>query len=124
MHGREHSLDDPSKNDAIVALGIIGDVRAVDVLLEYLKHTPDPDGMHLRHTIANSLGWIGDARAVPALIEVLANDSYVFTRKSAASALGKIGGEEAVKGLETALKDDPSLSETIAPILERLNSGE
>jgi HEAT repeat protein len=125
MHGPQYSLDEPSKVDAVVALGIIRDARAVDVLLEYMKHAPpDLGGSQFRQPIANSLGWIGDARAVPALVEVLANDSNVHTRNSAASALGKIGGEEAVKGLETVLKDDPSLSETIAPILERLNSGE
>ncbi|MBA7684037.1 hypothetical protein ES703_92426 [subsurface metagenome] len=91
------------KEDAAIALGIIGDSRAVEPLIEYLEHSEDD---HLRCDIVTALGRIGDKKATPALIEALLNDSYRHTRCEAARALGEIGDKRAIPALEKALKDE------------------
>ncbi|MCK4647896.1 HEAT repeat domain-containing protein [bacterium] len=91
------------KADAATALGIIGDSRAVEPLIEFLKYSKRD---HLRSEIAEALGRIGDKKATPALIETLLNDSYHHTRCAAARALGIIGDKRAIPALEKALKDE------------------
>ncbi len=91
------------KVDAVIALGIIGDSRAVEPLIEFLKYSKRG---HLRSEIAEALGRIGDKKATPALIEALLNDSYRHTRCEAAKALGEIGDKKAIPALEKALKDE------------------
>lgn len=91
------------KPDAVIALGMIGDSRAVEPLTEFLKYSKND---HLRTEIAKALGRIGNKRATPALIQALLNDSYRHTRCEAASALGEIGDKKAIPALEKALKDE------------------
>ncbi|MCK4647897.1 HEAT repeat domain-containing protein [bacterium] len=91
------------KPDAVVALGMIGDSRAVEPLIEYLEHSEDD---HLRCDIVTALGRIGDKKATPALIKALLNDSYCHVRCEAAEALGKLGNKKAIPALEKALKDE------------------
>ena len=90
------------KADAVVALGMIGDPRAVEPLIEYLKYSKN---VHLRTEIVKALGRIGDKRATPALITVLESDSPSYMRAAAAKALGEIGDKRAIPALERALKD-------------------
>ncbi len=80
---------EPTKTDAVHALGLLGDERAVPVLVEYLGHSPNS---HLRLEIARALGWIGSPTAVPALEKALTDD-YPFVRERAAIALKKITGK-------------------------------
>jgi HEAT repeat protein len=91
------------KTDAVAALGMIGDSRAVEPLIEFLKYGKRD---HLRSKIVEALGRIGDKKATPALIEALLNDSYCHTRYEAAEALGIIGDKRAIPALEKALKDE------------------
>lgn len=66
------TFNDPDaavREDAVRALGEIGDPRAVDFLLVVIK-TPG-----LRPIAIESLGKIGDRRAVPALVAVVTGES-------------------------------------------------
>ncbi len=91
------------KPDAVIALGMIGDSRAIEPLIEFLKYSKND---HLRAEIAKALGRISDKKATPALIEALLNDSYRHTRCEAARALEKMGDKRAIPALEKALKDE------------------
>jgi len=83
--------DKPSKNDAIAALGLLGDERAVPVLVEHLeKETNDL----VRLKIVRALGWIKSAKAVPALEKTHKNDRFEFCRIAAAEALKQITGKD------------------------------
>ncbi|UCD54652.1 MAG: HEAT repeat domain-containing protein, partial [Candidatus Omnitrophota bacterium] len=84
----------------INTLGAIGDVRAVEPLIEFLKD----ENVARRHEAASALGKIGDVRAVKPLIEAL-KDKYSDVRRYSAEALGKIGDVRAVEPLIEALKD-------------------
>jgi HEAT repeat protein len=99
------------KPDAVVALGMIGDSRAVEPLLEHLKYSKNA---HLRTEIVKALGRIGDKRATPALITVLESDSPSYMRAGAAKALGEIGDKKAIPALEKALKDKYSYTRSQA----------
>ena len=84
----------PDKRRSVVmALGRIGDPRAVDALIEVLKEDPD---VSVRWNTAVALGSIGDARAVDALIEVLKEDADIVVLRNAIEALGCIGDPRAV----------------------------
>src|SRR3989475_736598 len=56
----------------------------------------------LRSDAAHQLGKLGDERAVPVLVEAL-SDSDEYVRKSAVTALRRIGGPAAREGLRQAL---------------------
>ena len=95
------TLKDPDRavrEDATIALGMIGDSRAIDALLEAMK-----DGVVKRHAIA-SLGMIGDPRALPAVLDALKGKGIkqegtptpgcivsedAFIKEAAATALGQ-----------------------------------
>jgi HEAT repeat protein len=95
------------REDAVRALGQIGDARAVEGLLTAVK---EPE---LRTLAVEALGRIGDRRAVPVLIEVLEGvdrpeasrpidgcgdrwDEEILTLGAAARALGAIRDEAAI----------------------------
>lgn len=65
LHLLFNDRDSSLREDAVRALGEIGDARAVEFLLMVLK---EPG---LRPLAADALGRIGDQRAVPALVAVL-----------------------------------------------------
>ena len=70
LHNTVRALNDkfPSvKNSSAEALGKIGDLRAVDPLLELLKD----DHMGPRSNAAEALGELKDTRAVEPLISTL-----------------------------------------------------
>ena len=81
---------EPSKVDAAHALGLLGDPRAIPLLVEHLENESNNN---LRLQIVRALGWIGTADAVPALEKAL-KDQYPFTRQQAAVALKKITGKD------------------------------
>src|SRR2546428_8567887 len=58
----------------------------------------------LRSDAAHQLGKLADERAVPVLVEALA-DSDEYVRKSAVTALRRIGGAGAVGGVRRAPTD-------------------
>jgi HEAT repeat protein len=85
----------------ILALGKLGDARAVPALLAHLSEVQN------RREMVDALGDIGAPAAVPALVERLAGDEYVPVRVQAARALAKIAkvdpSEAADKDIATAL---------------------
>ena len=84
------------------ALGLLGDVRAADQLVEALGAGQHPG---LPAAAAEALGQIGVPAAVPALVAALRDESEEL-RVSAARALGQISDAAAVDGLVAALGSD------------------
>jgi|GEM_PF-416677 len=93
-----------AKASAAIALGKIGDGRAVEVLRKEMK---DGDSEYVKGSSAIALGKIGDESSVPYIIDRL-RDPKVKVRSSAALALGEIGNENAVKPLMEILETGKS----------------
>jgi HEAT repeat protein len=89
-YGEMVSIAKPSKVDAIAALGLMGDERAVGPLVEHLLNE---ENNNIRLQITRALGWIGSKEAVPAL-ETALQDKYPYVRKQAAAALKDITGKD------------------------------
>lgn len=85
---------------AVVALGRIGDRRAVGPLIQLLGD----DDEWVRKSVAQSLGQIGDAQAVRPLTS-LVDDKKRNVRQAAAEALGEIGDSQAAGSLVGLLRD-------------------
>ena len=82
--------------EAMQALGAIGDPRAVEPLIYQMREKSS--------TAAWALGDLGDIRAVEPLIEALSSSEYLI-RGSAARSLGILGDERATEPLKKLLKD-------------------
>ncbi len=95
--------DDYVRLFAVVALGIVGDSRAVEPLIEAMKAEPDYRQLQLRAAVA--LRRIGDETATKLLIDTFKNDKDVMTRRNAALALAEIGDKQAIQPLINGLKD-------------------
>ena len=72
-YGDQFHIYKPSKLDAVSTLGILGDERAVPVLVE---HHQNEDNNNLRLQIVKALGWIGGTNAVPALESALHDSTH------------------------------------------------
>jgi HEAT repeat protein len=94
----------PAQASATIALGKIGDERAVEVLRKEMK---DGDNEYVKGGSAIALGRIGDENSVPYLIDRL-RDPRIKVRSSAALALGEIGNETAIKPLIEILETGKS----------------
>jgi HEAT repeat protein len=109
-----HDGDSAVREDAIRALGEIGDSQAVEYLFTAMK---EPG---LRTSAVEALGRIGDRRAVPILIDVVTGvnppnvtnavagcgeqwNEEAVTQAAAVQALGAIGDESALPTLVAAL---------------------
>jgi HEAT repeat protein len=111
------ALKDPDRavrEDATIALGMIGDPRAIDALIEAMK-----DGAVKRHAIA-SLGMIGDPRALGPVLNALKGKGIkqegtptpgcivsedAFIKEAAATALGQFRDPRVIPDLIMLLKD-------------------
>ncbi|MDI9393949.1 MAG: HEAT repeat domain-containing protein [Euryarchaeota archaeon] len=82
-------------HSAVMALGELGDERAVNALMLELKNSKKD---YIRSSTAVALGKIGSDEAVPYLTERL-RDTKAPVRSNAALALGRIGNEAAVEPL-------------------------
>ncbi|AFY42406.1 HEAT repeat domain-containing protein [Nostoc sp. PCC 7107] len=82
-------------------LGELGDIRAVEPLLQALSH---PSGK-VRTNAIESLVKLGDSRAVEPLIQCL-QDSDFFVRTKAAWALAEFGDTKAIEPLIEALSHE------------------
>lgn len=119
--------DSAVREDAVRALGEIGDSKAV----EYLFTAMQEPG--LRTLAVGALGHIGDARAVPVLIDVLLGtgppqatrtvagcgdqwNEEAMTQGAAARALGAIGDERAIPSLVSALNQTFTRAEAAAAL--------
>lgn len=107
-YGSEISLAKPTKTDAVIALGLIGDERSVPLLIDHLQNE---ENKNLRLQIVRVLGWIGSDKAVPALEQAL-QDKYPLLRKQAAEVLKQITGRE-YEYDKTGLPDYNKLREMI-----------
>ena len=85
---------------AAEALGRLGDLRAVELLIVAL---PDMD-VGVRTKVAEALGRLGDPRAVEPLIVALRGPGDKEVRAKAAEALGRLGDPRAVEPLIVALR--------------------
>lgn len=88
-YGTTNSYDAPSKADAAVTLGLLGDERAVSLLADHLFNE---ENQNLRLQIVRALGWINSRTGVLALEHAL-NDPYVHVRNSSAKVLQQITGK-------------------------------
>lgn len=96
----------PVRQMATLALGDVGDPRAVPNLVRRLDDPQDA----VRQAAAHALGKIGAAEAVEPLLESLADESDIV-RNAAVKALGLIGDPRALPALMRAMDED---TETIA----------
>lgn len=100
--------DDPRvRRYLALALGRLGNAKAVPVLLETVSTSTDADpdaDAETRIYAVWSLGAIGDAAAVPDLVH-LATDTDAGLRKSALHALGAFATDEARQTLAAGLDD-------------------
>ena len=108
--------DWPVRCVAALALGKLGDARAIEPLIAALK---DKD-KNVRYSAASALGELGNARAVGLLIAAL-RDEDEDVRRSAARALGELGDARAVEPLKELLGDeDVAVRTAAAEALKRL----
>lgn len=104
---------------AAEALGMIGDERAVEPLIEVLRTSGEPG---LLEAAAEALGRLKSDRAVPALQDFMERGT-VAARLKAVVALGEIGGDEAAAALAKIAARDPSenVREEARRILDRIS---
>ena len=106
----------PVRRNAAVALGKLGDRRAVTPLIPALQDA----SKRVRREVVRVLGELGDARAVEPLCAALV-DGDETVRRAAAEALEELGDERAVNALRTALDDgDVDVRLAVAEALDRL----
>lgn len=122
-----HDRDSAVREDAVRALGEIGDPRAVEHLFTIMS---EPG---LRTVAVEALGQIGDRRAVPVLINVITGASppevtrtvagcgdhwheEVITQGAAARALGAIADERAISSLVASLDRTHTRAEAAASL--------
>ncbi|MBA3717669.1 MAG: HEAT repeat domain-containing protein [Actinobacteria bacterium] len=86
------SRDDGLTVEAARGLAALGDVEAVDVLLDVMRDRDRP--AFVAAEAASALGKIGDPRAVPVLEAALRSDTWSL-QSSAAEALAELGGDGA-----------------------------
>lgn len=89
-----------TKYSAVMALGEIGNERAVDTLMTEMKNNEKD---YIRSSAAVALGKIGAEEAVPYLTERL-RDTKAAVRSNAALTLGRMGNKSAVVPLINVLE--------------------
>jgi len=99
-------VDDIDRVQFIDALGELGDPRAIDVLLRYLKTPQQVHRGWLVRVAANALGKIGTEAVIDPLAEVLGTDADWFARLGAAEGLCRIQSPRAADVLRKALHDE------------------
>ena len=111
-----YQKDSDVRRSAADALGQIGDVRAVEPLLNALKDSNDTvrtQAEKALYKIEETWGQTGDARAIVPLIAAL-KDSDTGVRRIAADVLRQTGDVRAVETFIAALKDSDSHVQRIA----------
>ncbi|MCL4250614.1 MAG: HEAT repeat domain-containing protein [Anaerolineae bacterium] len=92
--------DEDLRRSSAIALGQLGDVRAMSPLIDALRDS----NARVRGSTVNSLGLLRDARVVLPLNEAL-RDPEASVRRSAAQMLGKLGDTRAVLPLIDSAQD-------------------
>jgi HEAT repeat protein len=143
-----HKKDWQVRRDAAIALGRIGDAKAIQALehalvdeqnhvraaavralatmdgidFDILKYFLHDDSELVRWEAARALGRIGDERAVEPLLEAL-QDERTYVRRGAAWALGEIGDARAVKPLTTIAQNEKDrIREVASEAVARIES--
>jgi len=102
---------------ASAALGLLGDRRAVEPLIDTLKF----DNITVSKKVAEALGKIGDARAFMPLMKLLEKPDSELQIK-AMEALGRLGDGRAVEVISLKLKDrDPEIRLAAAEALSNFS---
>lgn len=108
------ALKDETVQDRVAELlGVIGDARAVEPMIQVLKNFElfvllDDDDPFLLMRVVKGLGSIGEP-AVEPLIQALKSGPYINVKAGAALALGLIGDARAVEPLVQAIENDNEL---------------
>lgn len=89
-YGDSISSTMPTRSDAAIALGMLGDPRAVPDLVDCMRYS---DNRSLRRDVVRALGWIGGPEAVSAL-EATLKDAEPTQRQLAAMVLKKLTGKD------------------------------
>jgi HEAT repeat protein len=110
--------------ESIMALGKIGDERALETLLKIVKSE-----WSTADDAARALGLIGSKRAVPVLIDVLENENTRMSVKKAASvSLMMLGAIESIPLIENAINEgkkvDPRTWGELEKMLNKFTRGE
>jgi HEAT repeat protein len=95
------------------ALGVIGDERAVPLLLDLMLSDDPGEYVFISSMAAKSLGQIGGLTAVEGLTAML-KQVRTGPRRMAALVLGRIGDQRAVPGLSAALHDPDPITRRLA----------
>ena len=113
---------------AAIALGKIGDARAVEPLISAMRHKDnrsydDDEDREARMSAATALGKIADPKSLMPLIETLqgtlVNDDNVSWYIM--EALGRLGDKRAIPVLENALEHwDPDVRQEATKALRRI----
>jgi len=90
---------------ACAALGLIGDPKALEPLLSFLKKAQDDETLF---QVITSLGLLGNPRAVPALNKMLEEADYTMMVQCLVVALIEIQGSKAAPTLVKRLRSDKS----------------
>lgn len=98
------ALGGDARGDAALALGRLGEPRAIPYLVELLRDDPEPK---VRLFTAYALGQLRAKDAEGALVEAL-NDPAPIVRMGSAEALGSIGARQAIPQLREVLESDPT----------------
>jgi HEAT repeat protein len=97
------ALEGDVRGDAALALGRLGEPRAIPYLVELLRDDPEPN---VRLFAVYALGQLRAKDAEGVLVEAL-NDSAPIVRMGAAETLGAIRARGAMPQLRNALDSDP-----------------
>ena len=107
-----HGDDLDTRRAAVVALGRIGDARAVEPLVRLI----DDDDRELLVPVTAALARLGDGRAFESLLRLL-GDADLSVRQGAIGALNSIGHPEMGARIRTLLDDaDPRVRESAVKI--------
>lgn len=94
--------DSEVRCNAAIALGNLGDTRAVKPLI----HALQDENSNIQVQAAMALGKIGDPEAVEPLIQALKDEDGYYARGSIVRALRDLGDTRAIRPLTQALKDN------------------
>ncbi|MET0388554.1 MAG: HEAT repeat domain-containing protein, partial [Polyangiales bacterium] len=94
------------REEAVRWLGRIGDVSALDPLLNLLPEA------HTRHLVVIALGELGDTRAFGPLVSLLESDRNTNVRDGVVRGLAILGDPRALPVLVPLATDDPALRNT------------
>lgn len=98
---RDEDEDTGFRGQIALVLGMIGDKRALDALLEAMRQ----DNADIRWGAARAVARMGDKRSVAPLIEAL-KDKDMHIRYTAAMLLGDLANGRAIQPLIEAMKDE------------------